>query len=292
MLQSLAAARVVEWRFALRYAGSVVPREATTDGHARVVETVDRALDVLSVFERMQQPTVGVTEIAQELGLSKAVVHRLLTTLAAKGFVHADPATRRYALGPAVLSLGLAYLKHVDARRLALPVLQTLSAKTDETSTFSIRNGWHRVYVDQVTPSREVRVEVELGWPFPLHAGSSSKVFLAFLDAEEQKAYLRRGSLERVTKDTPTDVKALRAELVEIRERGYARSFAERQPGVASVAAPVFDHRGEPVAAISVCGPIERFRKRMESVAPLVVTATQELSRRLGHGDAVASAGA
>ena len=267
-----------------------MPDNVSAIGAGKIVETVDRAMDVLSLFARTTEPTKGVTEIALELSLSKAVVHRLLTTLAAKGFVQVDRDTRRYSLGPTVLSLGLAYLKQIDVRRLALPLMHELSAKTGETCTFSIRSGWSRIYVDQVTPAREVKVEVELGSPFPLHAGSSSKVFLAFLDHEEQDAYLTSAPLERVTEDTSTDVAALRAELAQIRADGYASSFGERQPGVASVAVPLFDHRGRPVASLSVCGPIERFREHMESTTTVLLEAIRDLSRQLGYASAEASA--
>jgi DNA-binding IclR family transcriptional regulator len=255
----------------------------TTDGGAKTITTVDRATDVLTLFTRKSQPTLGVTEIAHELGLSKAAVHRLLTTLATKGYIRVDRESRRYALGPTVLSLGLAYLERIDIRRLALPVMRELSAATNETSTLSIRSGWTRVYVDQVTPPREVRMSVQLGQPFPLHAGSSSKAFLAFLGEREQEEYLSRPPLERLTEATIVDADALRAELAEIRGRGFARSFGERQAGAASVAAPALDHRGGPAATISVCGPIERFRDRTDQAAELLLAATAELSRQLGH---------
>lgn len=254
-----------------------------TDSGAKTITTVERATDVLTLFTRKPQPTLGVTEIAQELGLSKAAVHRLLTTLATKGYIRVDQESRRYALGPTVLSLGLAYLERIDIRQLAMPVMRQLSAATDETSTLSIRNGWTRVYVEQVNPPREVRMSVQLGAPFPLHAGGSSKAFLAFLEESEREEYLARPSLERLTEGTIVDVRALRAELAAIRERGFARSFGERQAGAASVAAPVFDHRGSPVATISVCGPIERFREHADRAAELLLPAVAELSRELGR---------
>jgi IclR family transcriptional regulator, acetate operon repressor len=261
-----------------------------TDGLPKTITTVDRATDVLSLFMRRPQPTLGVTEIAQELGLSKAVVYRLVTTLAAKGFVQVDHESRRYGLGPAVLSLGLAYLERIDIRRFALPLMRELSATTNETCTLSIRSGWTRVYVDQITPPREVKMSVQLGQPFPLHAGSSSKAFLAFLDEQEREEYLAKAPLERLTEATIVDAKALRAELSVIRKRGFARSFGERQSGAASVAAPARDHHGQPIASISVCGPTERFRDHTDTAAELLLAATAELSRKLGYTGDVAPA--
>ncbi|TMK22211.1 MAG: IclR family transcriptional regulator, partial [Actinobacteria bacterium] len=226
--------------------------------------------------------TLGVTEIATALGLSKAVVYRILSSFRAKGFVELDESTRRYALGERTLHLGLAYMNRLDLPRIARPQLEGLSRDTNETATLSLRTGWERVYVDQVTPERDVMMMVQLGLRVPLHAGASSKAFLAFLHPAEQQEYLAR-PLDRMTKLTVTNNKVLRKELGEIRDRGYAVSFGERMEGAGSVAAPVFGHDDRPVAVISVCGPVERFREEAGDAAKLLLDATGRLSRRLGH---------
>ena len=102
------------------------------------------------------------------------------------------------------------------------------------------------MYVDQVVPDREVRMEVAVGHPYPLHAGASSKAFLAYLEPEEIDAYIARSGLAAMTDKTVTDERSLRKELAEIRRQGYSISFGERQAGAASAAAPVLDHEGKP----------------------------------------------
>jgi len=248
----------------------------------RSVATIERAADVLFLFAEGDQPTLGVTEISKALDISKAVVHRILTSLRERDLIVVDGDSRRYALGPAVLKLAAAYRDRLDIRLLALDTMQQLSAVTHETATMSVRNGDTRVYVDQVTPSREVKMTVKLGQPFPLHAGSSSKAFLAFLPDSERDAYLAAHVLEQVTDQTITDETVLRRELDQIRMQGFAVSLGERQSDAASVAAPIFDQDG-PVAVISVCGPLERFRPVVAETAAAVVEATRELSERLGH---------
>lgn len=249
----------------------------------RVITSVERAADVLLLFARVDSADLGVTEIASELGLSKAVVHRILTTLSSKGLIESTDSTRRYRLGPLALSLGVAYLDHIDLRTLAMPALRQLSDRTRETATLSMRYGWERMYVDQVTPDREVKMTVALGRPFPLHTGSSSKAFLAFLPPDEQEAYLRRNELVALTPRTITEPDRLRDELAAIRERGYAVSHGERQAGAGSVAAPVLNHRGEPAAVVSVCGPLERFKDEVPMISEALVEATRALSRQLGR---------
>lgn len=242
---------------------------------------VERALDVLIQFGETHAATLGVTEIADNLGLSKAVVHRILSSLRAKGFVELDAQTRRYRLGSRVVTLGLAWLDRIDVRASARPILISLSERTNETATLSIRSGWNRVYVDQVTPRREVKMVVQVGTAFPLHAGASSKALLAFLDPQEQQAYLAQ-KLCALTPSTMTNVLDLRRELEKIRSVGYAISFGERDASAGSVAAPVYGPDRRPHAVISVAGPLERFRHEADRFTDLVIGAASRLSGQLG----------
>lgn len=247
----------------------------------QTIAAVERAADVLNAFTDLDGATAGVTELSERLGLSKAVVHRILASLRATGFIDLDEETRRYSLGPASLALGLTYLQQIDVRDAARSVLRDLSDRTNETATLSIRRGDVRMYVDQVTPSREVKMTVQMGHPYPLHAGGSSKAFLAHLPDAWVDEYLA-GPLEAVGRNTITDPVELRRELAAVRERGYAASFGERMEGAGSIAAPVFDLESGPIAVISVCGPVERFRDEVEEIAPVLLEATTDLSRRLG----------
>jgi len=237
---------------------------------------------VLLLFSSSAEPNLGVTQIANRLGLSKAVVHRILTALRNKGFVEFDPASRRYSLGPIIMSLGLTYLQQLDVRKVALPELSDLSRSTNETTTLSVRSGSRRVYVDQVTPLREVLMSVKLGVAYPLHAGASSKAFLAFLPDEEIEHYLA-SPLDKLTASTVTDRRKLRRELAQIAQRGWATSVGERQVGAASVAAPILDYRDYPVAVVSVCGPADRMTAAMDSCAQDLIACASRISRQMGH---------
>lgn len=249
----------------------------------QTIATVERAADVLVHFVESDQSTLGITEIADALGLSKAAVHRILASLRTRELIELDELTRRYSLGVMSMKLGLAYLDRIDVRRIAHPELVRLSERTAETATLSVRSGWSRFYVDQATPRREVIMSVSLGTPYPLHAGGSSKAFLAFLPDDEVEAYLAQPELARLTPDTIVDKTKLRRELTRTRKRGYAQSFAERQSGAASVAAPILDHTGRPAGVISVCGPVERFRGEAEACSEPLLETTRRLSIKLGY---------
>lgn len=260
---------------------AVVEKRPTVEKR-QTITGIERALMVLELFAEADSASLGVTEIANATSLSKAVVHRILSTFRATGFVELDSSTRRYSLGPKVLLLGLNYLDGLDVRELAHETLTALSRQTNETATLSIRSGRTRAYVDQVTPARDVKMVVELGRSFPLHAGSSSKAFLAFLSDEDIDEYFRE-PLERLTERTITSGDVLRGELETIREQGYAVSLEERRAGAGSVAAPIFGRDARPAAVISVCGPVERFVSEVDAVALALLDATGELSRRLGY---------
>lgn len=251
----------------------------------RTVSGVERALDVLMFFARADTATLGVSEISRQLGLSKAVVHRILAALRSRQLVDVDQHSRRYRLGPATLALGRAFLERVDIRDLARAPLHRLSRTTNETSTLSIPVNGQRIYLDQVTPDREVKMTVQIGQSFPLHAGSSSKALLAFLPAHEISEYLSSAPLPALTDHTVVDASHLSDELRIIRDRGYAVSFGERQAGAGSVAAPVFDHTGRPAAVLSICGPVERIRGRVDEIVSVLLPEVKQLSAQLGQTD-------
>ena len=257
-------------------------RNSRSDNGSATIATVERAADVLLHFVAASKPTLGVTEIAEELGLSKAAVHRVLASLRSRDLIELDEETRRYSLGLAAMKLGLTYLDRIDVRRVAHPFLMELSERTNETATLSIRAGSRRIYVDQITPPREVIMSISLGTPYPLHAGASSRAFLAYLTDRELADYLQDVPLESLTPGTITDAEALRADLAQVRSQGYARSTAERKSGAASVAAPVFGHEGKPVAVISVCGPLERFSAEFDNCRDTLLEITRRLSEKCG----------
>ncbi|MBL7259810.1 IclR family transcriptional regulator [Paractinoplanes lichenicola] len=249
------------------------------ESRSRSVAAVERAMDVLLLFGRTERADLGVTEIAGALGLTKAAVHRILTALRNRELITLDPQSRRYALGHAAVALGRAYLTRTDVREMAAPELKYLSGRTGETATLSLRRGDTRLYVDQVVPDQELRLEVTVGVPFPLHAGASSKTFLAF----DPDGYLDRSRLEPLTEHTIVDPARLRRELTTIRERGYATSHGERQPAAASIAAPIFDHDGRVAAVISVAGPAQRFTPDSDpTTAEHLLASAARVSAQLG----------
>jgi len=245
-------------------------------------ETATRVADVLMLFTDGPD-SLGVTAIARSLGLSKTVVHRTLSSLVERGFLVSEPRTREYALGPSLASLGARALRESSLRSAALPIMRSLHAATGETVTISARVPGGRVYLDQIESTREIKMTVELGRRFPLHAGSSSRSILAFLPAAERREFIAQHELEALTPRTITDRSDLAARLEDVRATGAAQSDGERQHGAGSVAAPIFGFDGQVVGAMSVCGPAYRMSAEVRaSTVPLVRDAADQVSRALG----------
>lgn len=243
-----------------------------------------RALGVITLVADWAPQSLGVSTIARELDLPKAVAHRILKEFTLAGFLVFDEATKKYRLGPASLTLGLAAVRTLDVPRIARPHLQEMVARTGETATLSVRNGWVRVYVDQVLSPHEIRMSISLGTSHPLYAGSSSKAILAHLPNDEIEKYFAEHALDAVTPATITDIDRLRAELFRVRQSGYAVSRGERQFGAGSVAAPIFRASGEVFGSVSLCGPQDRFGEGViDAHASVVVETAALISAELGY---------
>lgn len=244
-------------------------------------EGATRVADILLLFLE-EQDELGVTDIARSLDISKAVVYRVLQSMVGRGLLEQEPTNRTYRLGPSAAAIGARALRENDLRIIAEPILQALRDQTGETTTLSRRMGSDRVYIAQYPSPQEIKMLIEIGRRFPLHAGSSSKAILSQLDPDEQHAIVA-GALEQLTPQTVIDRGELSIELEQVRAQGYSISRGERQPGAGAVAAPVFDYSGHVIGSISVCGPAQRFdAKTVDQLVPLVTSAAAAISHGMG----------
>lgn len=251
-------------------------------GRRASVQSIDRAVAILRCFDA-RRPDLGISDLARATGLSTSTVHRLLLAMQANGLVR-QTAHRRYAIGPLVVQLARGGGIPTTLRDAAMPVLQVLRDDTEETAAVhELLPSGHRVVLDQVESHHQLRrTYTEFGIPVPLPLGAPGKVLLAFLPSERQAEVLA-GRLEQVLPQTITDPVVLAAQLAEIRERGFAKSMAERTPGIRTVAAPVFDFSASVVGCLSISGPEMRMpADRMEQLGDLIGPAAWSVSELLG----------
>ena len=209
------------------------------------VQSVSRAAEVLKVLAQGGWG-MGVSEIAQTVGLGKSTTHRLLASLMQAEFVRMEAKSHRYTLGSGLLQLTTTWFSEIEIRTVALPHLRALRGTTKETVSLNVRDGDSRVAIERLDTSHEVRFVVDLGRHLPLHIGAAGKAILAFLPEPEI-----HGILDTADLDQPTTKRVLR-ELSEIRRAGTAYSCGERVPGSRSISAPIFSPEGAAVASVSI----------------------------------------
>lgn len=240
------------------------------------VQSVERALDILECLSRAEEE-MGVSEIGAATGLAAGTAHRLLGTLSSRGYIHRNSETRRYGLG--LKSLTMAMVTRERIAPLALPFLTELMQVSQETANLAILEGNSTMYIEQVAPSRMLRIFTEPGNRVPLHSSGTGKVLLAYQPPRLLDFIIGRSGLTRQTVSTITDPSQLRAELRSIRRQGYAVDFGEQEEGVRCLAGPVFGPDGEIFASMSISGPASRLSsRRIKALVPHVKRLTADLS--------------
>ncbi|MCF6471705.1 IclR family transcriptional regulator [Nonomuraea sp. MG754425] len=213
------------------------------------VQSLARGLAVIRAFSAAE-PELTLSQVARATGLSRAAARRFLITLTDLGYVRNDG--RLFALTPRVLELGYAYLSSLSLPEVADPHLERLAAELRESASVAVLDGEDVVYVARVATARIMRVSISIGTRFPAYCTSMGRVLLAGLPQEELEAYLSRAGLRRLTSRTIVLPAALRAELDEVRARGWAMVDQELEEGLRSIAAPIRDRLGRTVAAVNV----------------------------------------
>lgn len=247
------------------------------------IAVLEDAIRVLEVFLSDEEECLTLAKITRACGLSKNKTFRILSTLEKHRFVERDDAGV-YRLGIRFLDFGQRVQKEMDLLRASRPVMDWLVEQTRETIFLGVIDGNEALCVDMRESPQSIRLFAEIGRRGPLYAGGVPKVLLAFLPDEERNALLDSIELKPITPYTVTDRRALEQLLREIRAQGYVVTADDLDIGAHSIAAPIWDHRGRVVAAISVAGPSNRFTDdRIRKYVELVRQGAAEISRALGY---------
>jgi IclR family acetate operon transcriptional repressor len=241
---------------------------------------VDRGADLLVRVLESERP-VALSELVSASGIPKSTASRLLSALERRGLVEQDGERGRLRPGPAILRVAERSMLERNIVELAGPVLDALSDASGETINLAVPARIGVEHVAQVDSKHFLGVGQWLGRSVDFHSSANGKVFLAF-----GRAVLPDGALERHTPHTQTDPAGLQAELVTIREAGYATAVDELEVGLAAVAAPVRGARGDVIAALTISGPSLRLTpERIRELKPALTEQADALSRRLGHNE-------
>ena len=247
---------------------------------------MERALDLLATLST-SETELTLTELASQLRLTPSTVYRLLITLEGRGYIERDRQTGGYSLGVACLDLGNVFLSQLDLRERVMPVMEALRQEYKETVHLGILDvpRMEVIYLEKLVGLMPiVMMGSRVGGRVPAHCTALGKCILAYLPEGVVRDFCSQEGLRSHTPNTITDPNELLQELTEIRQRGFAIDRAEHELGVRCVAAPVWDHQKDAVAAISVSGPADRMNEeRCLELGSWVRDAVLDVSRRMGY---------
>ncbi len=248
------------------------------------ISSVKKALDLLELFTA-EQPELSLTELSSHMELHKSSIYRILSTLAAAGFVEKNRVTNKYRLGLIFLELADHVLSRYDFRDRVKPYLEELAEKTGEIIHLAILDGKDIIYLDKNGRAQPLTVATKIGGRSPAYSSAMGKALLAGLTRQELKKGLGEGSLKKMTANTITEMPRLAAELEKVKKQGFAIDDEEAFSGIRCVAAPLKKTDGAVIAAISATVPKQRMgKKRMGEMSKLVKETAQLISERCIKG--------
>ena len=242
---------------------------------------VQKALDILLAFTP-DNKEMGPTKLSKKLSLHKATTSRIMFDLASKGFLQQNPQTKRFSLGRSALNIGKAIATSLNSNLvpIAKPHIDDLRSAIGETVVLEIFTGTE-TFVGYIAEGPQyVRLAGTLGDRLPVHAAAGAKAVLAFL-SPESFAKIVGDDLPPLTPNTVTNPHLFRDELEHIHRRGFSFDNEEIDIGIRAMAAPVFNHHNEPVAAIVVAGPSHRIPNGDDS--PLLIPLKEVAARITGE---------
>ncbi|WP_255314364.1 IclR family transcriptional regulator [Bacillus sp. FJAT-26390] len=239
-------------------------------------QTLGRAIDILFVLAE-SGATLTVSEIAEKVGIPDSTAYRFIQTLIKNGFVERK-GRGQIGLGLRIFDLARSLSQQIEKELLTIarPVMEELTALTNETTVLFVRSGSKAICIENVTSKRLIRLSIENGRVLPLNSGASGKTLLAY---ENDKVIEEMCKLFAEDASKPS----LLQELQGIRKAGYSFTLGEVDTDAFAIAAPIFDPQQRIVASLSAAGPIHRLNeKEIPIVIQYVKAAASQISCKLG----------
>ena len=244
-------------------------------------DMVGKALSLL-VLLGDEPRGASAADISRRAGLPFSTTYRLLGSLTRDGFVDYEPDGRRYHLGLRIFQLGQRVSNHHGFAGTATPVLRRVTEQTAEATILSVRDGLHHLTVSKVDGPQTFRVTSDPGHLGSLSATAVGKVLVAFAEDAEREPLIADLPLERLTEKSIVDRDAFRAEIEEVRRRGYALMDEENELGMRALAVPLLNAQGYAFASLATAAPVFRLTvEGLEAHVPLLQEAAAELAARL-----------
>ncbi len=243
---------------------------------ASAIKSVYKALDILNCVGEYPDG-IGVKELSERLGINKATISKMLSTMASQNYVRKDEETRKYRLGYRFVELSSRLIESIDIRTEARRFLKVLERKTNEVINLAIYRNGEVIYIDKFEGTKSLRMHSRIGGRASFTYTSVGKAALAFLPDSEREYLLENLVLEPRTRHSIVDKTTFIKQLKEVRLQGYALDLEENEEGIVCVGAPIFDFSRRVVAAVSISGPTVRtsMGRLLELKDDLLETCTQ-----------------
>jgi len=250
---------------------------------ANHIQSVVKAINILELLAAKGRE-LSLSEIARDLEQAKSTVHGILSTLRDYGYVRQSSHTGKYTLGIRLFEIGNKVTAIADVRTVASPYLIKLGNEVGETVQLAILDQGEVLYIDKKESQQSIYIATKIGSRLAPHCSGLGKVLLSELPVQSRRQLISEKGLVRLTKNTITDPDKLEQELARVREQGYAIDNEESMNNLRCVAAPIRDHEGKIIAALSVSGPVFRLTdSRVMELAEVVVDYALQISSALGY---------
>lgn len=246
------------------------------------VQILDRVMDIIELLSTSTQG-MGVTEIGNKLKLHKSTVHRLINSLARRGYIEKDPKTSLYKIGLKFVEISSLHLHQLELKTEATPFMHRLAEVTKQVSHLAILDESDVVYIEKVDIVQSIRLYSQIGKRIPVYCSALGKVLLSSESIEKQRQVLDSIKLKSFTENTITDRMALEIELYKTKQMGWAVDNEEHEEGVRCIAAPVRDFTGKVIAALSISGDKNSINiVKHEYLVKSVIEAAEGISKCMG----------
>ncbi|WP_175942709.1 DNA-binding transcriptional regulator KdgR [Burkholderia pyrrocinia] len=258
------------------------PSAAGTAEKADSVAAVGKVFTILAALGDRRE--IGISELSQQLGMSKTTVHRFLQTLKTLGYVAQEGETDRYRLTIRLFELGSKALESVDLVREADLEMRRIGQLTREAVHLGAFDEDAIIYIHKIDAEYGLRMQSRIGRRNPLYSTAIGKVLLAWMSPDDARAVLAGIEFRKSTAKTLSSADAVMSILPHVRQQGYGEDNEEQEDGLMCLAVPVFDRFGRVIAGLSISFPTMRCGADTKAhYIALLTEAGRALSERLGH---------
>lgn len=248
------------------------------------VKSFGKAIDILECFT-FERKEMSLVDIVTQTGLNRTTARRLIANLESRHLLKKDPLSKKYALGLRLFEMGAIVYSSFSLRRSAFLPMTRLQNEVKATILLGARENDHIVYLEKREEPGMIAISAVLGLIRPITFGLLGRILMAYLDPEEVEAIIKRNPLKQYTPHSITEKKALRSQLDQAREQGYAMEVNEFVEGVMGIAAPIRDYSRKAIGGIGVYLPALESENADEigRITKLLITIAGEISKDIGY---------